>query len=162
LPIEWKEADDGELLITASCPAEDFVKAQALDAQHEWLAKYLKAFTRTLGPRLRSIENEIAGRYPSISARLEPVPRPPDHVVSDDADSVRDQGRQVRKEIADHLAAADALSAATARLIAASGTLRKSSLRQRTRCPSACARPSALFLDFLDTASGTGGSGRSS
>lgn len=61
LPVDW-EASDGELLIRASRPAQDFVGVDAMRDQHEWLAKYLKAFTRTLGPRLRSIENELSGR----------------------------------------------------------------------------------------------------
>lgn len=59
LPVEW-DSSNGE--IRATHPAQDFTDADALSDQHEWLAKYLKAFTRTLGPRLRSIENEISGR----------------------------------------------------------------------------------------------------
>jgi hypothetical protein len=62
LPIEWEKTSDGDVQIRASLPAEDFVDAHAQQVQHEWLAKYLKAFTRALGPRLREIESEIAGR----------------------------------------------------------------------------------------------------
>jgi len=61
LPVDWS-VEDGELLIRASRPAQDFDSADAMRDQHEWLAKYLKAFTRTLGPRLRGIENEFGGR----------------------------------------------------------------------------------------------------
>lgn len=60
LPVEWL-ADDESYLISAAREETDFESPEALARQHEWLQEYLKAFTRVLGPALRTLERDLAG-----------------------------------------------------------------------------------------------------
>ncbi|MFZ2491124.1 MAG: hypothetical protein WA208_06550 [Thermoanaerobaculia bacterium] len=59
-PVEWNDEGSGSL-IEVYREENDFESPAALAVQHEWLAEHLKAFTRVLGPALRSIEQELSG-----------------------------------------------------------------------------------------------------
>lgn len=59
LPVEWGTTEDGTVIIWAARDETDFESDSALIAQHDWLGKYVKAFTRAIGPRLREMERQL-------------------------------------------------------------------------------------------------------